>query len=206
MCEFADHSWQQEKESSMLQTQSLVISAKLESGEIPSILLRLSADGWKPALLESQRAFLTLAGVADKVQLPIPQPRTSSRRESEAIAGDVFFVGEDVYYITTDLPGQTVSVLDRLGRRILYRASDITEPAVEIGVISPDATGLGDRLTAFAAAVEQAIKSCVDGRRTRHFNFNWRERDPGTPRLSRIASADEAQSGPSFSRATLVQE
>lgn len=92
----------------MLETRTLIAPTKLEPSDLPTILLKLSSDGWKPALLESQRTFLRLAGVEDKISsLPMRDSDMFSRRlRPGTVGGDIFFRGTDLYYLVTSLGGE----------------------------------------------------------------------------------------------------
>jgi hypothetical protein len=49
----------------MLETQSLITTSILKPSELPQVLVQLSKEGWKPALLESQKTFLKLAEIKE---------------------------------------------------------------------------------------------------------------------------------------------
>lgn len=183
----------------MLETRALTTPFKMESGDIVQTLLALSESGWMPALIESQKYFLQLADIKDPKFLPALRDPDAIRRRSpyDSAGGDIFFKGKDVYYfvVTTGEP-----VIDAYGRLI---REDNQQPTLEIGIISPESNELEKRLETFALAVETAIKSKIDGRKTRHLTFEWSEKKPGIPRLDRLTSEDEKETSKYFSRACL---
>lgn len=189
----------------MIQTRSLTTQTKLEPNDLAPVLLRLSEDGWKPALLESQRAFLQLAGVADKVPaLPMRESKYGRRFPPGIIGGEVFFRDKDMYYVVTNVSGQVL--WDRYITFRPYRGEETGQPQLEVGVVSSDGSGLDERLSVFARVFEDAVKSSLDGRKTRHMAFDWQELRPGTPRLDKLIQASQEQGVPSLARANLEQE
>ena len=190
----------------MLETRTLIAPTKLEPSDLPTILLKLSSDGWKPALLESQRTFLRLAGVEDKISsLPMRDSDMFSRRlRPGTVGGDIFFRGTDLYYLVTSLGGEQWSV-DVYGRLLPYHQEG-GQASLEIGIISSASPDLGERLKLFAVTLENAIKSSLDGRKTRHMAFDWRALEPGTPHLDAIVAAGKEDSGPKLAQAKLIPE
>lgn len=187
----------------MIETRTLTTQTKLEPGDLPPVLLKLSEDGWKPALLESQRAFLQLAGVAGKMPAaPVRESVFGRRFPPGIIGGEVFFRDEDMYYVVTNSSGQ--ALWDRYSTSRLYRGEEAGQPQLEVGVVSSGGSGLDERLKAFAQIFESTVKSSLDGRKTRHMTFDWRELQPGTPRLDKLIQASEEQGAPSLGRASLV--
>jgi hypothetical protein len=176
-------------------------SVKMEPADLLAILLSLSEREWTPALIESQKAFVQMAGVKDLSLLSKLRNSDMQRLRSpdKASGGDVFFRDKDMYYlvVTSGEP-----VIDSFGRPI-FRSEEYPQPVLEIGIISPESSELEERLRLFASVVESAIKNNLDGRRTRHMTFEWSERKPGTPRLDKLTSEVERETGPNFSRASL---
>lgn len=182
----------------MLETRTLITSsAKLEPDDLHPVLLTLSTEGWEPAILESERTFVQLAGVTDKVDLLTLRRPADRIRRRLPIVGDVFFRESDVYYIVINLGESGI----RFGVRVSGYEGE--EPTLEIGVISSDPSGLDKRLKLFADSVDKAIKSSLDGRKTRHMTFEWRELKPGAPRLDRITTIRQEESETKFARAKL---
>jgi hypothetical protein len=172
----------------MIEIRSLIAEIKLEPSDLPLVLLELSKKGWKPALLESQRVFLHLAGVTDKM------PMSPIREE-------VFFQDEDMYYVIMSLGGQVL--LERFG---FYPRGEREQPQLEVGVVSPVRDGLAERLKRFATMFEEAVKASLDSHKTQEMKFDWHELRIGTPRIDGIIQASEEQGEPSLSRANLVME
>ncbi len=188
----------------MLKTKSLTTSIKHIPRDPTPILITLAKAGWQPAVLESERTFLRLAGVEDKIDFQsLRRSRDSfSRRYSAGgIAGDVFFGETDVYYLVVN-PGEFF--IDELGRRIVRRGSE--EPYLEIGIVSSAPQEIDKKLWSFAETVETAIKESGDSK-LRNMTLEWNELKSGTPRLDRITSNfDQSSSGPKFTRAKLVSQ
>ena len=190
----------------MLKTQALVADDKLESSDQRDVLLKLASGPWKPALLESQRTFLQLAGVESLMASQVRQPEAVGRRlPPEIFGGDLFFKERDLYYFVTNPLGVSFEreFLVRGERTFWRRGEEETKPTIEVGVISTEAEGIVSRLQGFAAAVEEATKSSLDGRKTRYMSFKWREVEPRTARIARIVEVETDQSPPRFARATL---
>ncbi|HEY63941.1 MAG TPA: hypothetical protein G4O02_05165 [Caldilineae bacterium] len=117
----------------MFKTKSLTAPIKYIPRDLTPILIALAKVGWQPAILESERAFLKMAGVEDKIDVQLlRRPRDSFSRHVSAmgIAGDVFFGENDVYYLVIN-PG---FIEDDFGRRIVRRGGE--EFYLEIGVVS----------------------------------------------------------------------
>lgn len=57
----------------MLDVRTLVTTLELSPTDLQAVLLQLASDRWTPAVLESERTFLRLAGVADKISQPVRQ-------------------------------------------------------------------------------------------------------------------------------------
>lgn len=188
----------------MLETRSLVIPAQLEPEDFFQVLLGLSESGWSPALLESQRAFMNMAGETDIRLLPSLKTSEMIRRRTPYDAGgDIFFHERDVYYIV-ETASEIAIAIDPSGRAI-YREEG-RQPTLEVGIITPESNEVEGRLRQFAEAVEKAIKIKVDGRKTRHTSFEWSEKKPGTPRLDKLTSEAEKGTEKYFTRATCQNE
>lgn len=188
----------------MLEIRTRVAKVKLEIEDVPVVLSRLSEKGWEPAILQSERYFVRLAGVEDAVD-PSALRRSVDRYTGlypSASVGDVFFKDSDVYYIANSIGGDYL--MDEYGRRIAVR--DDNEPSLEIGVISLNSEDLEDCLDTFASTVEAATKLALDGRKVRHMKFDWRDERPKTPRLDRLTGVSEEESQAAFVRADLDDE
>ncbi|MCG8348531.1 MAG: hypothetical protein MI924_12235 [Chloroflexales bacterium] len=185
----------------MIETQTRTSPIKTDAVDLPNALLKLSREGWKPALFESQRNFLTLAGVSDQL-LTIPI-YSNYRRLPTFLNGDIFFKDSDLYYLVLIGPGNR-PVLDRSGR--IVRLEENNSPILELGVISNSSPNLDDRLLGFINAVEDSIKSSLDGRKARHINFEWRELKPRNPGLERIMQSEGDQGELTLNGACVIEE
>ena len=182
----------------MLETRILRTPAKFESDDLSPILNALSTEGWTPAIWESEKKFLQLAGVDQKNIKTIRKSIDPYRRHYPIIYGDIFFRESETYYIIINL-GDIAA--DKRGR--IIRDFGDGESSLEIGIVSSDSDGPDERLSVFAESVEKAIKLCLDGRKTRYMNLEWNEVKPGTPRLDDITSISKEESGTKFIRAKL---
>jgi hypothetical protein len=181
----------------MLQTKSILMDVRLESSDLQEVLLRLSKKDWKPVLLESQRTILELAGVQDRVVLPIRDPRAYGPRVPPGLlTGDVFFRDSDVYYLLTHHEEMDFTYHGRY----MIRQGHGAPPGLELGIITSDANTAEQKLQGFASNLQQIIMSSIDGRKTRHMQFEWKELEEGTPRLDSIAKTEAEQSDVKFER------
>ncbi len=118
----------------MLEIRTRIAPIRLELEDLPSVLSRLAQDGWEPAVLQSEKYFMQLAGVDGKMSLPVIRRRVSPYGgRYTSVVGDVFFRNSDVYYLVND-PGEFA--LDDVGARFRLRGADRKDPNLEIGVIS----------------------------------------------------------------------
>lgn len=189
----------------MIETRTLTTQTKLEPDDLIPVLLKMAEQGWRPALLESQRTFLQLAGVEDGIPTLRSQKMAFRRSFPPAtFGGEVFFQEEDMYYVLT---GSSARVpWDRYTLSRHYLAEESGQPFIEVGVVSCVRSGLDERLESFAQTFENAVKSSLDGRKTRHMTFEWRESRPGTPSLDRLVRASQEQGRPTLARACLEAE
>ena len=176
----------------MLETQSLTTTSILKPSELPQVLVQLSKEGWKPALLESQKTFLKLAEIKEEiVNLIVPSERGLP---PGVVSGDVFFKETDLAYIVITIPG---FFLDTEGE---------TQPQLEIGIISNGNVGLNERLIFFSKAIENAIQKIINDKKNEIITFDWQEQKPSTPRLDKIIAAGEEASGLKLTRAKRIPE
>lgn len=183
----------------MLEIMTRIAPVKLENEDVSSMLSCLAETGWEPAILQSEKYFMQLAGVEDRVDVSTLCNRTDRYMHPfPAVIGDIIFRDADVYYVVNSTGEIAV---DEFGSRI--RVQEDNDPRVEIGVISLDPKGLDDRLDLFASAVETAIKTALDGRKTRYMKFDWRSEKRHTPRLDRLTNTSEEESRAVFARASL---
>lgn len=169
----------------MVEATVLRTSIEVNSTELHSVLSWLSEKGWKPAIFDTDKAFMQMTNLGD--ELDFFEFRQSLRFHLEFFpftVGDVFFRDSDsVYYLVTI----TDSVfpppdVDDYG---LFFDSDVDQtPILEIGVISTTSNGLKNRLRDFANFVESAMKVSVQHQQDREKRLEWVEYT--TPQLDRI--------------------
>jgi hypothetical protein len=146
----------------------LRIAGSLKNNGWVGVVSRYEEDANK---LASEGGFVLQAG--DSLR--------ESFLESIGVA-EVFFRDQDLYYL------QLVSSrIPKLGgyediEDILYvvssavrRASAVQESRkiLQAGVISHNDSGLTDKLEAFTGDVESAASVAIDGRKVRHFSYDW---------------------------------
>jgi len=134
----------------MLQIKSLRADVKIDPADLRSVLAHLSDTDWKPALLESQKKVLELAGVEGRVTLPIARPfsRCGPYMPPDAFGGDVFFRGDDVFFLLTSYGESEIQT------RQAYVLRDIAgtqETGTEVGIMTNDGSDIDQRLQSFAA-------------------------------------------------------
>lgn len=177
----------------MIKTKTLTTSIKIEFNDLFSILLTLSKEDWKPAIFESEKFFLRLAGVENKLEHHTLR-RIDTFYRLPPMIGDIFFRDADVYYIAVEIY--------EIDPRIRSVSED--EPRLEIGIVSSRADGINERIRLFADAVTQAAREALGNRKTRHINFEWHEQTLGTPHIDRIINKDDSRT--SFARPSLTSE
>lgn len=163
-------------------------------GDLTGVLQRL--DGWTPALLESQKTLLALAGLAGN--LPVRQSMIPGRwagrqygyRPYSLVEGDVFFRDSEVYfaYAVGEYPPDFQRIV--------------------IGIVTNGSADPSVQLTTFSEALENAIRGTLDGRRTRHMSFSWCELPElaRNQRLLKLLAPDETKSGPTFIHPEIGEE
>ncbi len=82
----------------MIETRTLFSEIKLDLTDLRLILLKLSEDDWKPAILESYRTFLQFLNLEEEISKPIRR-RSAERPLFKSYDGDVFFNEIDLYYL-----------------------------------------------------------------------------------------------------------
>jgi hypothetical protein len=187
----------------MFETKTLAAPVESIPQDLIPVLLSLSEAGWKPAILESERVFMKLAGVADKMDLQaLHQRRHPFIRHF--LAGDVFFKESDVYYLV--ISTAEYAMIDGAISRVVQSSREREKPSLEIGVVSSGPSDIDERLKLFADSVEQALRSALAGQTDGQSAFDWNEIKPGTPHLDRITTVDQGESGAKFVRAELSPE
>jgi hypothetical protein len=189
----------------MLQIKSLRADVMIDPGDLRRVLATLSDSDWKPALMEAQKRVFELASVVDRVPLPItrPIPLYGRHLPPDAFAGDVFFRGDDVFFLLT-IQGES----EVLARRayILREAVGKPDAGTEVGIITNDASEIDQKLQSFADAFQQCTITSLDGRKTRHMQFSWQPLVVGTPRLDSIMGPSAEEPTVSFGRPTITSE
>lgn len=178
----------------MLETQSLTTATTLKPSELPKVLIQLSNKGWQPAILETQRTFLQLAGVADKIVNPTEITEPFERGlHSGVTGGDVFFKDKaDLYYVLIAMPQ-------------VFHEED-THLQLEVGLVSLNNVDLNQRISIFIEAVEKAIQETLKEQENNSIEFDWKEQKPDTPSLDRLIVAGEEQSDLRLTRAKCISE
>jgi hypothetical protein len=171
--------------SLMILTRQLRAPLKLEPDEVRQALRQLASTGWTPAVLESERAFLALAGLDEDVPWLRRQTVSAARLRSGVSTGDIFFRDEGLFYFISMGDGRTV-VFDQ----IEYVVEESVDPFVELGAIGEDANILNDGLAQLAEALESALRDTLDGRRVRHMKFDWAPPPASTTRLSELRASE----------------
>jgi hypothetical protein len=190
----------------MLETRVLVSRTKIERKDVAQVLAGLAARDWPPAIFESQRYFLKLAGVQDKMQVPLPKADPFGRFRAGA-PGDVFFKGEDLYYVichSQDRDSRYERDMYYERQMFLFEEEQVSE-AIEIGIMSNEADGIEIRLNAFAEAVQNVILSSLDGRKTRHLDSKWSRLSPGQARIDKLTKTSERE-GAKFETPSIAPE
>jgi hypothetical protein len=181
----------------MINTRRLTAPLKLEPAEVRAAIRHLAdAGGWLPGVLESDRAFLRSAGVAESaievVRRPPPRVRVGG-----GVTGDVFFRDDGIYYL-----------ISGGGERLTEFAVDEyfiedDERSVEIGGIGVDVAALEATLPQLASNLEDALRATLDGRRVRHMKFEWEPPTVSTTRLGQLRSSEGSEDTPAFEPADL---
>lgn len=173
----------------MLETSVRVARIHLDQADVLRVLSKLSENGWTPAVLDTQRHLLMLANAEGKVQLPL-RTFDPMRITVAASSGDLFFKDDDLYYFIAH-----TSATDMRFRRQEYFifGNDKVSDAVEIGLISANGSEHNDKLAPFSAAVQEAIQSSLDKRKTRHMEFSWTQLTPGHPLLDKLEMPGEGE-------------
>lgn len=196
----------------MLEIRALTSAIQLNPEDLRAILLNLATKEMRPVILDTYRTFLQLSGLVDD-DLPIIYK--SLRGLTGGAGGDVFFQEEDLFYVfsiidkkssSRDSWLETAVLYERLGRTssdILERNSQL---GIEIGIISPISENVDERLRAFAASIETALKHLWIVRNADPIDFDWKPVNTGTPNLGKIIALQGEQSGPKFDRVELTPD
>lgn len=169
----------------MIRTKTLVTPLHLDSGELLSILDGLDELGWEPIVLTSHRNLLQSLGVdSDDVSLLYEPDRMRFRRSWSGHRGDVFSREGEMYYLIRYNAGpDEEGIFFTFGDNKVYNA-------IEVGVISGVDDNPAERLKKLSDTIQTVVMSKLDGRKTRHLEFDWRNLTPGTNRLKDAVSTD----------------
>ena len=128
--------------------------------------------GWKPAIYESGRTVLRLAGFSDQENLTLRRTRNAAVRIGRVAEGDVFFKSNDVYYLAfVDSADE-----QEMDAEIRYRAyTSESLDVAEVGIITNSTDSATEKLTQFIQDIEKSAIEIVDGRKARHLTFEWKE-------------------------------
>lgn len=179
----------------MLVTLRRKLPVDLDADELRTVLMAASSDEWRPAVLDQQRYFLSLAGIGDSVDPDdFTATRSHSPRSRSEVAGDVFFKDGFILYVTLGDVGRIVR--NEYGH--LVRFLKRGEEKLEIGVIGEDEENAISKLDEFSDLIVDAIKYSLDGRKTRHIDFNWVKVEPSRTRIEDIVESSKDETGLEF--------
>jgi hypothetical protein len=165
----------------MIETYTLITQTKIDVHHMTDALLKLAPGGWTPALLESQKLLLCLAGVEQSFLLDPESPMMRPRYYRHRVGGDIFFRDKDVYFVLTKPNGD------------VYHGDDSnSQPMLEVGIISADRTNLEIRLRSFAQAIEQTLVSAQLSE-SESLTFAWKAKTIESPHLTKIINMAEDQ-------------
>lgn len=187
----------------MIKTKTLVTPLAVSSAEMLTVLDELQGSGWTPVVLQANRNILNALGVANE-DISIlfnsdPYSRFGTRR---TLKGDIFPIDEDLFYIVRH------NSKDDDGRRVnsfTFDGKEITE-ALEVGVITATTDDPSEKLRTFSDKIQQALVGKLDGRKTRHLKFDWRNLTPSVGKLKKAISGDEASEDVKFASVEMSTE
>lgn len=184
----------------MLHTSSLTASAVLRPSQMEETLSNMSSSPWKPALVESRRALVNLAGVADRVQLPSRLDGADYYGRLNSL-GDIYFLEGDVYFSLFSFESFRFLRMTMLEEGEEKNPSGI-EIEIEVGIISQSTQGLDDKLKSFSKQFSSALPDPASGRRA---EVRWKR--AGDDRISRKGNAEEGEryrfSQPSYGKSEI---
>lgn len=153
-------------------------------------------------MLGQQKLFIELAGVESKISHDdLVKASSRSRVRRTEGTGDIFFRDDLMLYVVSGGP-EDQFVLDEFGRPI--RIHDRNNDVIEVGVIGEDKDHSSDVLKEFEIDFKEAVLKCLDGRRTRHMEFNWEPASSGESRLRQ--SLTSGGSSASFQPAAITDK
>lgn len=186
----------------MIGTHIKIGEVKLSGEELSVVLRNLSTAGWKPAVMATQDFFLNLADVSLDESVFLGERAPYRWDAASKITGDLFFKDSDLFYFirheaTQDGPRGKKSAPFTRGDRKIY-------DAIEVGLISDNQGGIEDRIATFQHAIEKAVKESLDGRKTRHLDFDWSQLNTNMGRLKTVLEREEPK--PMFNRPDFSKE
>jgi hypothetical protein len=182
----------------MIETIVRVAKEELPPRSADAVVEKMAEKGWKPAVAEAKRRFLDVVGL-EEANFQAFGINPYGRRYSGVVNGDVFFRDGDIFYLITNVVGDTARHLDPYYARQREKA----DPEIEIGIISSEPSNATKRLEEFAENLTSCISNSLDGRKVRHMSFEWSEANSDGSGIDRIMAMANEQSDVSFSKAKL---
>jgi hypothetical protein len=170
----------------MMDVRFVVSETRLTADNFAVVLGALADAGWRPALVESARAFLGCAGLPPVGAAGLARGARAGAEAGNIVAADIFFRDGDVVYV----------ILKPRGRDRWVRAAGgvvALRPEIELGLIGRETeSGEGDtanedtleRLSRFTSTFQQAVEK--SGMAAAAGPFDWRVDVPSTPRLQQL--------------------
>lgn len=163
----------------MLSVRRRTLDIKLEPREFAAVVKTIATDGWLPAINQSRNTFYDLASVPGERRADLSQPsrRLMQIRGGDEVDVEVFFTDEAGYVLTC--------TYDEIGMRFDPEHAETEGTFVTIAQVG--ASGVNpDEIVKFSEDLVKAIKKNVDGRRSRHWTYEWKERVAETSRLDQL--------------------
>ncbi|MFH8679256.1 hypothetical protein [Streptomyces lydicus] len=187
--------------------------------DFTSMLRELRSQGWNGIQGHSEEGAQKLArsGGIDANRLG------SIKREgifSPLGVSEVFFRGGDIYYVqivSRRMPRLRFDDTEELYFSLAGMRRNIHEKKIlQVGIVSARNDPIEEKLNSLVSDVETAISATVDGRRVRHFSYDWRARQAPRSRIEAIRkrfdeegidlSVAEAELDPAKLAAALILE
>ena len=163
----------------MLETRSLTADVGVGLSKFRDAVLILREQGWAPAILQSELAFLRLAGVDESLPL-----RPDAAPDGYTGCGELFFRGDDIYYCVC---------MSGVGRMFSEKRGG-EGPAVEAGLITANVGDADKRVRTFASTVEMALRRAI-GAKAGELTFDWSASKADRSRLAALEKPErEGQS------------
>lgn len=150
-----------------------MVPLQLNPDQMAACFSALRDSGWIGAVSESRRVFSDLVG------MPATQAilRTSSMRSprDRTMSGDAVFRDEAVYYCMSGVVRAPVMERDPEGNPV-FSGAETERPFLEVGTLTDRRDAIDDCVSAFASAVETAVRAAIPELATQA--FNWTEPAP----------------------------